>query len=99
MSELLSRNSAMPADIDLCYNISLLFLNIRPEKVGLSKYNTLIRILKYRNKMKKVLMPEANRKDIDELPREVKTQIEFIFTGSVLEALLILFPEPFSVRS
>lgn len=53
----------------------------------------------HRNKMKKVLMPEANRKDIDELPREVKTQIEFIFTGSVLEALLILFPEPFSVRS
>lgn len=52
----------------------------------------------HRNKMQKVLMPEANRKDTDELPREVKTQIEFVFADSALDALLQLFPEPFHNR-
>ena len=52
----------------------------------------------HRNKMKRVLMPEANRKDTDELPREVKSQLEFIFADSAMEALLQLFPEPFTTR-
>jgi len=52
----------------------------------------------HRNKMQKVLMPESNRKDIDELPREVKSQIEFAFAETALDALLLLFPEPFSAR-
>ena len=52
----------------------------------------------HRNKMLKVLMPEANRKDTDELPREVKSQMEFVFADSALAALLQLFPEPFHSR-
>ena len=48
--------------------------------------------------MLKVLMPEANKKDMDELPREVKSQIEFVFADSALDALLQLFPEPFHSR-
>jgi ATP-dependent Lon protease len=52
----------------------------------------------HRNKMLKVLMPEANKKDMDELPREVKSQIEFVFADSALDALLQLFPEPFHSR-
>jgi ATP-dependent Lon protease len=47
----------------------------------------------YRNKMTHVLLPEGNRKDIEELPKEVQTRLEFIFTDSVMDALLILFPE------
>ena len=52
----------------------------------------------HRNKMKKVLMPEANRKDTDELPREVKAQLELVFAESAIDALLLLFPEPFGAR-
>jgi ATP-dependent Lon protease len=53
----------------------------------------------HRNKMLRVLMPEANRKDIVELPREVKSQMEFVFADSALDALLQLFPEPFHSRA
>ncbi len=52
----------------------------------------------HRNKMQKVLMPEANRKDTDELPREVKSQIELVFADTAIDALLLLFSEPFSTR-
>ena len=44
----------------------------------------------YRNKMTTVLMPEGNRKDIDELPREVRAALRFVFSDSALEALLTL---------
>jgi ATP-dependent Lon protease len=53
----------------------------------------------HRNKLTRILMPEPNLKDIDDLPREVKHQIEFVCADSVLDALLILFPEPFAPRS
>ncbi|MFW5712128.1 MAG: endopeptidase La [Spirochaetota bacterium] len=46
----------------------------------------------YRNKLDTVLMPEENRKDTEELPKEVKTQIEFHFASKVKEALEFLFP-------
>lgn len=47
----------------------------------------------YRNKIDTVLMPEGNRKDTEELPKEVKNMLTFIFSGSVLEALEKLFPD------
>jgi ATP-dependent Lon protease len=47
----------------------------------------------HRNKMTHVVMPELNRKDIDELPGEVKSSIDFIFTDSITDALFELFPE------
>ncbi len=47
----------------------------------------------YRNKMKKVLMPEGNRKDTEELPREVLQSIDFIFFDSTLNAISALFPD------
>lgn len=46
----------------------------------------------HRNSMQKVLMPEANKKDVEELPREVTTALEFIFADSILKALPHLFP-------
>ena len=49
----------------------------------------------YRNKMTTVLLPKDNMKDIDELPKEVKSKINFVFASSVKEALLTLFPGSF----
>jgi ATP-dependent Lon protease len=47
----------------------------------------------YRNKMKYVLLPEMNRKDTNELPKEVKDKISFIFAESVIDALYAIFPD------
>ncbi|MFQ3620657.1 MAG: endopeptidase La [Spirochaetales bacterium] len=46
----------------------------------------------HRNRIPKVLLPEENRKDIDELPKEVVSSLEFIFVDTILEALRVLFP-------
>ena len=46
----------------------------------------------HRNKMSHLLMPELNRKDIEELPKEVLTSIQFEFADSIMDALDILFP-------
>jgi ATP-dependent Lon protease len=45
----------------------------------------------YRHSISRVLLPEENRKDTSELPKEVTSSIDFIFTGSVKEALTVLF--------
>ncbi len=47
----------------------------------------------HRNRMTDVLIPEMNRKDIEELPREVRTTMNFHLAETILEALLILFPQ------
>jgi ATP-dependent Lon protease len=47
----------------------------------------------HRNRMTDVLMPEMNRKDIEELPREVRTTMRFHLAETILEALLTLFPQ------
>ena len=53
----------------------------------------------YRNNMTTVLLPAENMKDIEELPKEVKTKINFVFASSVKEALGTLFPDSFlSIR-
>ncbi|MFP4618380.1 MAG: endopeptidase La [Spirochaetaceae bacterium] len=46
----------------------------------------------YRNNLDKVLLPEDNRKDIEELPKEVADRLSFTFASTVREALLALFP-------
>ena len=46
----------------------------------------------HRNRIEHVLMPEGNRRDLDELPREVRQGIGFHFAESVLEALQALLP-------
>ena len=45
----------------------------------------------HRNKMNAVLIPEQNRKDVAELPREVINDITFYYADSALDALIILF--------
>jgi ATP-dependent Lon protease len=45
----------------------------------------------HRNKMTHILLPEDNRKDIDELPGEVTSSSTFIFTDSVTEGLFHMF--------
>jgi ATP-dependent Lon protease len=47
----------------------------------------------HRNRMTDVLMPEMNRKDIEDLPREVRTTMTFHLAETILDALLILFPQ------
>lgn len=47
----------------------------------------------HRNGMRHVLLPEKNKKDIEDLPGEVLSKITFLFKSSVLEALFALFPE------
>jgi ATP-dependent Lon protease len=47
----------------------------------------------YRNNLKRVLLPEANKKDIEELPKEVAAALDFDFASTVHDALLILFPQ------
>lgn len=47
----------------------------------------------YRNGIKKILVPEENRGDIDELEDIVKENIEFIFIKHYDEAIPVLFPE------
>ncbi|NOY08195.1 MAG: endopeptidase La [Spirochaetes bacterium] len=46
----------------------------------------------HRNKMNHLLMPELNRKDIEELPKEVLASIDFVFADSIMDALDELFP-------
>jgi ATP-dependent Lon protease len=54
----------------------------------------------HRNHMVHVLLPEENRKDIDEIPKEVITAMDFVFVDTILEALMALFPpELFQVRA
>lgn len=47
----------------------------------------------HRNKCRTVLLPEKNRKDQEDLPEEIRGDLDFIFTGSVREAVERLFPE------
>ncbi len=47
----------------------------------------------YRNGIKKILVPEENRGDIEELEDIVKENIEFIFIKHYDEAIPVLFPE------
>jgi ATP-dependent Lon protease len=47
----------------------------------------------HRNRMTDVLLPEMNRKDIEELPREVHSSMKFHFAETILDTLLILFPQ------
>lgn len=49
----------------------------------------------HRNRMQAVLIPEQNRKDVIELPREVKHAITFHYADTALDALMILFPGSF----
>jgi ATP-dependent Lon protease len=53
----------------------------------------------HRNRMTDVLMPDMNRKDIEELPREVRSSMKFHFAETILDAFLILFPPAESKRS
>ncbi|HRY54336.1 MAG TPA: endopeptidase La [Spirochaetia bacterium] len=45
-----------------------------------------------RNSIGRVILPEGNRKDLDELPAEIRDSTEFLFVASAEEALAILLP-------
>jgi len=54
----------------------------------------------HRNKILLVLLPEGNRKDLDELPKEVVEAMTFVFVASVAEAFEHLFsPEADSAQA
>ncbi|OHD76454.1 MAG: endopeptidase La [Spirochaetes bacterium RBG_16_67_19] len=46
----------------------------------------------HRNRFSHVLLPEGNRKDVEELPREVARSIRFLYVQTIQEALAALFP-------
>ena len=47
----------------------------------------------HRNKIGRVLLPEGNRKDLDDIPKEVRETTSFEFVTTIAEAFLLLFPE------
>ncbi len=47
----------------------------------------------HRHRFPRVLLPEANRRDVEEIPREVLAALKLSFADSILSALLLLFPE------
>ncbi len=53
----------------------------------------------HRNKFPKVLLPEGNRKDMDDVPKEVSADTELVFVSTVEEALKALFPAQLTERS
>jgi ATP-dependent Lon protease len=49
----------------------------------------------HRNKVMRVLLPEANRKDLDDVPAETAKVMEFRFAGTIAAALeTLLAPAP-----
>jgi len=46
----------------------------------------------HRNKIAKVLLPEANRKDIDDIPAEVAQSMELRFSSTIADAFTVLLP-------
>jgi len=47
----------------------------------------------HRNKITRILLPEANRKDIDDIPVEVASVMEFRFSSSIADAFTVLLPD------
>jgi ATP-dependent Lon protease len=47
----------------------------------------------HRNGIARILLPKENTDDLEELPKEVKAQTEFLFAETIFEALRILFPK------
>ncbi|MCK5737336.1 MAG: endopeptidase La, partial [Spirochaetaceae bacterium] len=45
-----------------------------------------------RREFKTIVMPKSNRRDVEELPSEVKDEMTFLFHDSLGEALKDLFP-------
>ena len=51
----------------------------------------------HRAGVKRVIMPERNKADLEEVPKEVRDELEFVFVhklDEVLEAALERLPEP-----
>lgn len=46
-----------------------------------------------RNQLRRIVLPEDNRKDTEELPQEVLNALEFCFVSTMKEALQALFPD------
>ncbi|MEI6875439.1 MAG: endopeptidase La [Spirochaetota bacterium] len=46
----------------------------------------------HRNKMTTVILPIGNKKDLDDIPREVKEITRFEFVTTIAEAFVLLFP-------
>ncbi|HUX36854.1 MAG TPA: endopeptidase La [Rectinemataceae bacterium] len=47
----------------------------------------------HRNGIGTILLPEGNRKDLDDIPREVRDNVELVFVSTIDEAIARLFPE------
>jgi len=44
----------------------------------------------HRAGLKKVILPQENEKDLEEVPQQVKEELQFIFVGNVDEALKVV---------
>ncbi|MBN2511061.1 MAG: endopeptidase La [Spirochaetales bacterium] len=47
----------------------------------------------YRNEMTDVILPEQNKKDLEDIPEEVQEKTRFHFLSSAIEGLKLLFPD------
>ncbi len=52
-----------------------------------------------RNQLTRILLPEDNRKDTEELPQEVLSKVEFLFVTTIKDALEILFHDPDAISA
>jgi ATP-dependent Lon protease len=53
----------------------------------------------HRNKITTIILPAQNRKDLDDLPKEVRESLRFVYAENVLDAMPELFPDaPFTKK-
>jgi ATP-dependent Lon protease len=43
----------------------------------------------YRSQMKTVIVPLANKRDLEKVPEEIKSRLEFIFVEDIMEVLQV----------
>lgn len=76
----------IPGDIGMTGEISL---NGKVLKIGGLKEKSLAA---KREGLKKIIVPEANRADVEEMKDEVKSGLEFFFVQDYLDVMRIMFP-------
>lgn len=49
-------------------------------------------IAAYNQNIKRVILPSANKKDLDEIPKQISEKIDFVFVDHIEEVIINSFP-------